>query len=40
VIGRNFAYKPVVLSDDLPRGQFVEVEITEARGGYLLGRTA
>ena len=40
VVGRNFSYKPVALGEDLTPGQFVEVEVTEARGGYLLGRTA
>ena len=37
VIGRNFAYKPVVVeSGEL--GKSVEVEIVEARKGYLVGK--
>ncbi len=38
VIGRNFAYKPVVLCEPVNLGEFVEVEITEAGRGYLLGK--
>jgi len=38
VVGRNFAYKPVVLRDPVDLGEFVEVEITRAGRGYLLGK--
>ncbi len=38
VVGRNFAYKPVVLHDQVDLGEFVEVEITGAERGYLLGK--
>ncbi|MCK5042843.1 MAG: TRAM domain-containing protein, partial [Candidatus Aenigmarchaeota archaeon] len=34
---RNFAYKQVVV-DDGQLGKFVDVEIIEARKGYLIGR--
>jgi len=38
LIGRNYAYKPIVFSAAARLGDSVEVEITEARVGYLLGR--
>jgi MiaB-like tRNA modifying enzyme len=38
VVGRNFAYKPVVLPEPVDLGEFVEVEITGAERGYLLGK--
>ncbi|RLI08078.1 2-methylthioadenine synthetase [Candidatus Bathyarchaeota archaeon] len=38
LVGRNYAYKPVVLRG-AALGAFVEVRVTEARAGYLLGRT-
>ena len=37
ILGRNFAYKQVVV-DDGQLGKFVDVEIIEARKGYLIGR--
>ncbi|MEA2004171.1 MAG: tRNA (N(6)-L-threonylcarbamoyladenosine(37)-C(2))-methylthiotransferase, partial [archaeon] len=37
LVGRNFAYKQVVV-DDGQLGKFVDVEIVEARKGYLIGR--
>ena len=37
VIGRNNAYKPVVVEDG-ELGKFVAVEIIEARKGYLIGK--
>ncbi|MGB9659924.1 MAG: tRNA (N(6)-L-threonylcarbamoyladenosine(37)-C(2))-methylthiotransferase [Nitrososphaerales archaeon] len=38
-IGRNFAYKPIVVkSDQNLLGRFVDVEIIEARSNYLLGK--
>jgi len=40
LIGRNYAYKPVVLQSDARLGDFVKVMVTEARVGYLLARTA
>ena len=39
-VGRNYAYKPVVLRAAAELGGFVKVEVTEARFGYLLARTA
>lgn len=39
MVGRNYAYKPVVVKESVRLGDFVDVEVTEARGGYLLGRT-
>jgi MiaB/RimO family radical SAM methylthiotransferase len=40
VIGRNYAYRPVVLETEARPGDFVNVRITEARIGYLMARTA
>jgi MiaB-like tRNA modifying enzyme len=37
MVGRNFAYKPVVIREKAGLGDFVRVKVTEARGGYLLG---
>lgn len=37
VIGRNYAYKPIVLKTEEGLGNFVDVIITEARSGYLIG---
>jgi len=37
ILGRNFAYKQVVV-DDGQLGKSVDVEIVEARKGYLIGR--
>ncbi|UCH56618.1 MAG: tRNA (N(6)-L-threonylcarbamoyladenosine(37)-C(2))-methylthiotransferase [Candidatus Bathyarchaeota archaeon] len=39
VVGRNYAYKPVALSEPLRMGDFARVRVTEARRGYLLGET-
>lgn len=39
LVGRNYAYKPVVLQSPAGLGDFVDVEVTEARAGYLLART-
>jgi threonylcarbamoyladenosine tRNA methylthiotransferase CDKAL1 len=38
VVGRNFAYKSVVLREPVDLGEFVEVEITGTGRGYLLGK--
>jgi MiaB-like tRNA modifying enzyme len=37
MVGRNFAYKAVVIREKAGLGDFVRVKVTEARGGYLLG---
>lgn len=37
VIGRNYAYKPIVFKTEERLGNFVEVMTTEARSGYLMG---
>ena len=37
-IVRTENYRPVVIRDDIPLGTFIEVEITENRPTYLLGR--
>lgn len=37
-VGRNYAYKPVVLRAATKPGDFVNVEVTESRGGYLLAQ--
>jgi MiaB-like tRNA modifying enzyme len=39
VVGRNSAYKPVVLTYPLDIGKFVDVKIVETRGSYLIGST-
>lgn len=36
---RTDTYRPVVVRDDIPVGEFREVEITDARPTYLIGRT-
>jgi MiaB-like tRNA modifying enzyme len=38
VVGRNYSYKPIVLNSDIPLGEFIDVEVTEAHGGYLIGQ--
>ncbi|UCE74541.1 MAG: tRNA (N(6)-L-threonylcarbamoyladenosine(37)-C(2))-methylthiotransferase [Methanomassiliicoccales archaeon] len=38
MMGRTNTYKPVVLEENLKIGEFVDVEITEARDIYLKGR--
>lgn len=38
MMGRTDTYKPVVVEDEVKVGDFVEVEITEARDIYLKGR--
>lgn len=40
LVGRNYAYKPIVVSVAAGLGDFVGVRITEARVGYLLAQTA
>jgi tRNA A37 methylthiotransferase MiaB len=40
MVARNIAYKPVVINDPVRVGDFVDVRITEARRGYLIGETA
>lgn len=37
MVGRNFAYKPVVLKEDISLGDFMEVRVTKAHSGYLMG---
>jgi len=37
VIGRNYAYKPIVLKANIERGNFADVKTTEAKPGYLIG---
>jgi MiaB-like tRNA modifying enzyme len=37
VAGRNYAYKPVVIRQDLPLGSIAKVRITEARNFFLAG---
>jgi tRNA A37 methylthiotransferase MiaB len=37
MVGRNFAYKPVVIREKAGLGDFVRVKVTEALGGYLSG---
>jgi MiaB-like tRNA modifying enzyme len=36
-IGRNFAYKAIAFPSDIETGRFVDVEVTQAKVGYLLG---
>ena len=38
-VGRNYAYKPVVLRAAARPGDFVKVEVTESRVGYLLAQS-
>jgi len=40
LVGRNYAYKPIVLPAAARVGDFVKVEVTEAKGGYLLAQAA
>jgi len=37
VIGRNYAYKPIVLKANSKLGNFLDVNITKAKPGYLMG---
>jgi threonylcarbamoyladenosine tRNA methylthiotransferase CDKAL1 len=37
MVGRNLAYKPVVIEDEVGLGEIVGVQVTEAHGGYLSG---
>ncbi len=37
MVGRNFAYKPVVIREKAGLGDLVRVKVTETRGGYLSG---
>ena len=39
MIARNPAYKPIVLREPVRVGDFVEVRVTEALRGYLIGET-
>ena len=39
-IVRNGNYRPVVVREDIPLGSFVDVEVTDCRPTYLLGRLA
>jgi len=39
MVGRNHAYKTVVLQEPVGQGEFVNVKVSEARGGYLLANT-
>lgn len=39
MIGRNFAYKPVVIQEHVGLGDFVDATVTDVRRGYLLGET-
>lgn len=38
MVGRNYAYKPVAVKTSKRPGEYVEVEVTKAGAGYLLGR--
>jgi tRNA A37 methylthiotransferase MiaB len=38
-IARNFAYKPIVLKEKVTIGDFVNIRVTEASRGYLIGET-
>jgi len=38
LIGRNHVYRPIVFDADAGLGDFVDVRVTEAKAGYLLGR--
>ena len=40
MVARNIAYKPIVIRDPVRIGDFVEVRVTEAMRGYLVGETA
>ncbi len=40
MVARNAAYKPIVIKDPVRVGDFVEVRVTEAMRGYLIGETA
>ncbi|MCD6403237.1 MAG: tRNA (N(6)-L-threonylcarbamoyladenosine(37)-C(2))-methylthiotransferase [Candidatus Aenigmarchaeota archaeon] len=37
MVGRNFAYKPVVIDCDCKLGEFVKVKVVEAKKTYLVG---
>ena len=36
-IGRNHSYKPIVFNEATFMGEFIDVRVTEARPGYLIG---
>jgi threonylcarbamoyladenosine tRNA methylthiotransferase CDKAL1 len=38
MMGRNFAYKPIVIKEFAELGDFVKVKVTDLRSGYLLGQ--
>ena len=37
VVGRNYAYKPIVIPDLSAPGEFVKVTVVDATRGYLIG---
>ena len=37
MVGRNFAYKPIVVKSPVQLGEIIPVKITEAKSSYLLG---
>ena len=39
MVGRNHAYKAVVLHEPVTLGEFVKVRVTDTHGGYLSGQT-
>ena len=39
MVGRNHAYKTVVLHEPVALGEFVKVRVTDTHGGYLSGQT-
>jgi threonylcarbamoyladenosine tRNA methylthiotransferase CDKAL1 len=39
MVGRNLAYKPIVVKAPVKLGEIITVRITEAKGSYLLGET-
>ena len=38
-MARNYTYRPIVLKAQVKLGEFIEVEIKEARVGYLVGES-
>ena len=39
LVARNYTYRPIVLKAQVKLGEFIEVEIKEARVGYLVGES-
>jgi MiaB/RimO family radical SAM methylthiotransferase len=37
-IGRNFAYKPILIEDETSLGKFLRVKVVDARPSYLIGK--